>query len=657
MAERTTTLRPAIAPLRRDPKLAPVAEAFENAQVQLDAIGKRIKTAEESIGDVSASVSDVEDSFASSVDDVFLTGSPTVTKNADGTLTVSVAYAPPYIDPITRSIGEFAGVQPVYEGPTGAVEPQADQPYLSDPKADPPANLGTVSITRRFTGGETFYLHALAWARTGVRKTYQPHTLAPSQRWMEITVSTDDLTGYPADGNVTSLAATVLSSRVDESGKQWAKIRATYGIVPGLETYRAYAYLGAAPPEDVEDWGGPRGESTGTRIDFEVEVPEAGGTYQVAVTASARGVTTPVMGSTPITTVTLDPQGKAPQVTFFFVQVLNVERNGVPVVELAFNFTKPSSTNWAAVKFQIREGVAGGGYAVGSSWKDYGETVTTAVSRFWGLPTSAAQYFHFRALSITPAGKVNETDTPPTDFVTIGAGAGINLGAAKSLSYTSDFAIVGNQLTVNGVNFGLAYGFDSAIFEVSAGAFTIKELVADKIVAGTLGLGVGYAGRINVDQLDAGTATFSGTATFKSGTSGPYVEISSSGVRIAGGGTVVAVDSSGLRAPTIVATGQFWAQGGFQVVKWNGTGYDYLLYNGSIGGVAGILCARFQCAYFGGSSITVESPSGWRSALNVSEKTTVTGATVTLAKITPGGTDGSLTFDNEGRVTACTQPT
>lgn len=49
--------------------------------------------------------------------------------------------------------------------------------------------------------------------------------------------------------------------------------------------------------------------------------------------------------------------------------------------------------------------------------------------------------------------------------------------------------------------------------------------------------------------------------------------------------------------------------------------------------------------------------SDWRTALNVSQKVSVTGATVTLAKITPGGTDGSITYDNEGRVTGSVAPT
>lgn len=49
--------------------------------------------------------------------------------------------------------------------------------------------------------------------------------------------------------------------------------------------------------------------------------------------------------------------------------------------------------------------------------------------------------------------------------------------------------------------------------------------------------------------------------------------------------------------------------------------------------------------------------SDWRTAMGVSQKITVTGRTLTLAKITSGGTDGSITFDNEGRVTGGVDPT
>lgn len=116
---------------------------------------------------------------------------------------------------------------------------------------------------------------------------------------------------------------------------------------------------------------------------------------------------------------------------------------------------------------------------------------------------------------------------------------------------TSEFSISGTTLTVNGVPMTKATGFDTTAFEISSGAFRVKEIAAEKIVTGTLGVGVIFAGAIAVSQLTAGTATFSSDVEFTR-TGGNKVAINSSGVDIVGGGSTVRVTASGTSCPVFV---------------------------------------------------------------------------------------------------------
>jgi len=61
----------------------------------------------------------------------------------------------------------------------------------------------------------------------------------------------------------------------------------------------------------------------------------------------------------------------------------------------------------------------------------------------------------------------------------------------------------------------------------------------------------------------------------------------------------------------------------------------------------------------GSGTISITSASSFRSAISAAAKASpaIVGATITLAKITGGGTDGSITVNAEGIVTAYVQPT
>jgi len=53
----------------------------------------------------------------------------------------------------------------------------------------------------------------------------------------------------------------------------------------------------------------------------------------------------------------------------------------------------------------------------------------------------------------------------------------VRTSAGLDINYnTAEFSVSGTQLTVNGVPMTKATGFDTAAFEISTGAFRVKEM-------------------------------------------------------------------------------------------------------------------------------------------------------------------------------------
>ena len=59
----------------------------------------------------------------------------------------------------------------------------------------------------------------------------------------------------------------------------------------------------------------------------------------------------------------------------------------------------------------------------------------------------------------------------------------------------------------------------------------------------------------------------------------------------------------------------------------------------------------------GSGTIAISNAATFRAAISAPAKANIVGATITLAKITGGGTDGSITVSAEGVITAYVQPT
>jgi hypothetical protein len=189
-------------------------------------------------------------------------------------------------------------------------------------------------------------------------------------------------------------------------------------------------------------------------------------------------------------------------------------------------------------------------------------------------------------------------EEPVSGAVTRGA-------AGLAIDYnTSEFSVSGTTLTVNGVPMTKATGFDTTAFEISTGAFRVKEIAADKVVTGTLGVGVVYAGAIAVSQLTAGTASFSGDVEF-SRTGGNKVTINSSGVDIVGGGSTVRIISNG------VVSGLF-------ATAATGTTNTFGQTAGLVIATGGI--TQNNTTYFvhdAGVTVSLSNASTWRTALGL----------------------------------------
>ncbi len=282
----------------------------------------------------------------------------------------------------------------------------------------------------------------------------------------------------------------------------------------------------------------------------------------------------------------------------------------------------------------------------------------------WARPKDVSEYHQFRLIpknyanerttagaivvnfELTPDGGLKSTAINPT---TLNA---LELVAGKlTIDYaTAEFTIIAGELAVNGVPMSKATGFNSGEFEIAGGTtFQAKEFSAAKIVTGTLGAGVVYAGAVVVSQLTAGTATFSGDVTFTR-TSGGSMVLNAAGVTISGGGSSVYIKSTGLKT-TYLSVNSFEVYSGTGSADGEG-GTIYLSVGGAVATFyyAAKVTGNFESgALFNhsGSTVSITTPSAWRTALGLGTMAVknigVTGSFTTVDGKTVTVTDGIIT--------------
>lgn len=157
----------------------------------------------------------------SGLGDVTITGTPALTPTGYGTLKIDLLYVPPYVSGPVVSIGDFQGVTPYVEYADGSVKSLPDQPYLANPLATPPNNLGSVSLSIPMPSPQTIYVQLCSYSTTA-RLAYKPHATAPSQRWVAIVIDSSTASG----GMATQVGAFAVAveqqtlAGVDAGGKQ-----------------------------------------------------------------------------------------------------------------------------------------------------------------------------------------------------------------------------------------------------------------------------------------------------------------------------------------------------------------------------------------------------------------------------------------------------
>ena len=206
--------------------------------------------------------------------------------------------------------------------------------------------------------------------------------------------------------------------------------------------------------------------------------------------------------------------------------------------------------------------------------------------------------------------------------------------------FASDFVVAGGALTQTAVNLAKAYGFDTSIFGGGGGssALTINGLAVNKLLAGT--------------------ALFTGTATFAS-SSGPEVQIGAAGITIADNYVTpvntVAVSSSGVSVSNVVsgitnAIVQVTSSGINLTGKFTSFSNYPSVYIGSSGMTLYTVSGNTAYPYLtvSGSGITIAGPSGTLLAdassvriVNGSNSVAATSSAVTLS-----GATGTLTVDS-----------
>jgi hypothetical protein len=139
-----------------------------------------------------------------------------VVSNTDGTMDISVQYAPPYPQPPTRVTNLIAAL-PIIELPDGNVLSYPAQPYTSNPALDPPGNLQVIGVNIvKPTAPQTIWFHVLSVSTNG-QLGYKDHSLANPSRWLAVSITQAMIDGTGQNPSDAPVAPTAVTISVDSS--------------------------------------------------------------------------------------------------------------------------------------------------------------------------------------------------------------------------------------------------------------------------------------------------------------------------------------------------------------------------------------------------------------------------------------------------------
>jgi hypothetical protein len=236
-----------------------------------------------------------------------------------------------------------------------------------------------------------------------------------------------------------------------------------------------------------------------------------------------------------------------------------------------------------------------------------------------------------------------------TTLTKVNKSDGFDASGINTSTLGDTFLVSGGKLTNYALTYLSKWGLSSADFEESLGNVIIKTAVMDRLLARSATI----TSDLTITRSGSGGAvTIDGSGVTISKTSGASMALTATTLFLDFNTADVTLSEDGISCNK----GSFAGAVDGKSIKADGTTFaDRYSSSGILLSAYAVTCGeRFTHS---GSTVSLTSPSAWRTALNVSEKVTVTGATVPLAKITSGGTDGSLTFNADGKITAYTAPT
>lgn len=335
-------------------------------------------------------------------------------------------------------------------------------------------------------------------------------------------------------------------------------------------------------------------------------------------------------------------------------------------------FTAPNDPNYDYVAFYKRR-VNQDGSPIGGEEYEQMEFMAARQSpvlqtTWWKLPDTQ-EYWRVKAVPYNDIGEPND-DSPPSVVVTVPAHGAVkaqtvdesffgpgfqvyqnqllikygaefevngngdfvikNVDLSKALNYNNEFEVAGGQLRIKTVNLSKAAGFSPSEFELSGGAFVVKELSATKMKLGVLSVGgPGMVSKMAVFDTVGNGIGWIGDDSMSSGYIGAWFKrLLVGGMGPASAGMFTDVNGNVIaRSIQIYDTSGTYGWIGSSGA-WTGAWFKRILIGGSSPGDAKIIADSNGNVLIPGSLITGE----------------LTAATIAANKITGGTISASVTM-------------
>ncbi len=265
-------------------------------------------------------------------------------------------------------------------------------------------------------------------------------------------------------------------------------------------------------------------------------------------------------------------------------------------------------------------------------------------------PTTGTQWTVYLVSGLTVSGKFQPNNIvpniTPSAVITIGSSTGvIDASQAIATSIAAQLSVTEGQLGITPASLDAStYLVDGTIVAnllASSNLITLSAQIANGII------GTAQCGQISVSVLTAGTATFSGTATFEAVSSGPSVVIASTAIELTGASgysvevTSTAVTLSGGASSVTINNSEIEIQNGSNTLTVSSSEIE--LVNGSYS--VTVEASQILLEYSGGPSLALNSGD---IVITIPSGATMTASGTTL-ELAYGST--STTIDGFGKIT------